>query len=382
MSEIDITNTNGVYSAEIKIGYKVTFTAENRADYLFTGWFYVDSKPDAIPVSTDTVFVYTVSNSNADFEARYVTLEETPEPIPDSIKPDKFNENITENDIVVYTDFEINGKLPALSEFAAPGDTKAYKPNNTKPSGCSNAIVVDKDGKIIMLAYAPWNGNGGGYPGPDGKFVGLTHFPNLTGKDLPFTVKDDWEPWSKETCNNVDWRVPEGGFIIAINGAQRWAQVVSKIVEDDNLLKEDFGKFTNTKLVTDYHLDNDMRIHLGYDYSIVIEKEKGNRGVVTPEYLNPKDAKSGLSVFTDYWVNGTIGTKILAKDNPYNEAAIGRRTIKLNGRAYVIGVNANGKIVYASYGTNYGFGGPSDGFYSQTGKEGSKNDMWILGEDW
>ena len=68
----------------------------------------------------------------------------------------------------------------------------------------------------------------------------------------------------------------------------------------------------------------------------------------------------GMSIWTDRYVDGTIAplsanVSGLAED---------RRTTNPEGNyRWNFAIDANGYIAYASWGTNAGYGGPSDGFY-------------------
>lgn len=368
-------------SVELTIGTEVTIIAnEPEEGMVFAGWY--DATDNL--VSADREYTFQLTN-NTILVSRYES-EIPPAPsIEGSIAFDKINEDMSGEGFGLYTDFEIDGKLPHKS----PYDANVYIANNvynpTATNCWASALVVDKDGKILTFSYKYYEGYGGGYPGPNSPVAALTHYPELLGKDNPaFSVSPDFEPWPAETRNNWRFAVPEGGFVVAVSGKAQTVDLLVKILNDTSIeektnTKEKWEAFNNSVLRSEYSLPENVRLYLSFDNKLVIEHEEGT--IVKPSNINPKNPTDGLTIYSDNYVNGTIAP---ASANIYGNAE-GRRTYLLDGRDgkqnYVIGVNEQGKIVYASWGLGHGYGSPSDGFYSRVGEERQNNPMFSCADD-
>lgn len=101
------------------------------------------------------------------------------------------------------------------------------------------------------------------------------------------------------------------------------------------------------------------------------------------EVLNPETDPDGkFAVYTDEEVNGTTAP---LSENTWGNVPEGRKTFfkEIQYRyGYTIAVDAEGYIVYASYGLNNGYGSPADGFYSRVGGEGKNNPIFYVADNW
>ena len=86
--------------------------------------------------------------------------------------------------------------------------------------------------------------------------------------------------------------------------------------------------------------------------------------------------EEGMSIWTDRYVDGTIAP---LSDNVSGLAADRRTTNPEGDYRWNFAVDANGYIVYASWGTNAGYGGPSDGFYYRPISQWDKNEVTNTG---
>ena len=368
-------------SVELTIGTEVTIIAnEPEEGMVFAGWY--DATDNL--VSADREYTFQLTN-NTILVSKYES-EIPPAPsIEGSIAFDKINENMTGEGLGLYTDFEIDGKLPNKS----PYDANVYIANNaynpTETNCWASVLVVDKDGKILTFSYKYYEGYGGGYPGHNSPVSALTHYPELLGKDNPaFSVSPDFEPWPADTRNNWRFAVPEGGFVVAISGKNSTIDLLAKILNDDSIYAKldtdaKWQAYNNSVLRADYTLPENVRLYLSFDNKLVIEHEEGT--IIEPKNINPKEATNGLTIYSDNYVNGTIAP---ASANEYGNAE-GRKAFLLDKRDhkqnYVIGVNEQGKIVYASWGLGHGYGSPSDGFYSRVGEERQNNPIFSVADD-
>lgn len=392
-----ITVVNGTISGqetttvEFTIGTQVTIVAnEAESGYIFAGWYSSNVK-----VSDLTEYTFEVTD-NATYTATY-QIEAAP--VPGAIDVDVYNEDlpITGSNIGVYVAEEIDGKLPQTSTH----DSTKYTANNYKDAWGS-IIAVDSEGRIVALGYKHWTGHGGGYTGSnpitapaDVAYAGTTGLTNPA-----YTASEAWQPWPAETRNEWDFVIPEGGFLISVNGAEKTAELLSQIYNAEDLKdkmitywEKDYpsnvGKNGHTgyqleNLKAEYTLPENVRIYLTFDKKIIIEHESNVKAI--PTIINPQEQTSEFALWSGTWVNGTIAPE---SPNTWGNVLEGSRTFMTPTNAsggsiagFTFGVNAQGKLVYASYGLNAGFGSPGDEFYSRIGEGGKANPIFSVSDNY
>ncbi len=392
-----ITVVNGTISGqetttvEFTIGTQVTIVAnEAESGYIFAGWYSSNVK-----VSDLTEYTFEVTD-NATYTATY-QIEAAP--VPGAIDVDVYNEDlpITGSNIGVYVAEEIDGKLPQTSTH----DSTKYTANNYKDAWGS-IIAVDSEGRIVALGYKHWTGHGGGYTGSnpitapaDVAYAGTTGLTNPA-----YTASEAWQPWPAETRNEWDFVIPEGGFLISVNGAEKTAELLSQIYNAEDLKdkmitywEKDYpsnvGKNGHTgyqleNLKAEYTLPENVRIYLTFDKKIIIEHESNVKAI--PTIINPQEQTSEFALWSGTWVNGTIAPE---SPNTWGNVLEGSRTFMTPTDAsggsiagFTFGVNAQGKLVYASYGLNAGFGSPGDEFYSRIGEGGKANPIFSVSDNY
>ena len=100
--------------------------------------------------------------------------------------------------------------------------------------------------------------------------------------------------------------------------------------------------------------------------------------------FNYDEALSNLTVWTDYAIDGTIAPEVANISE--NSDIEGRHTAPLasgglDAGIYFFAVDADGYIIYASYGLGLGYGSPSDGYYhNQEVKDVFEAPYWSLHE--
>lgn len=111
---------------------------------------------------------------------------------------------------------------------------------------------------------------------------------------------------------------------------------------------------------------------------------------VTPEAktwevaFNVDVPKEELTVWTDFAIDKSIGVELgdaTSKSNLTGKDLTGRTTVPLDSDPgmYYFAVDADGYLVYASYGLGAGYGSPSDGYYHNLDAADPYNmDFWAL----
>ena len=82
--------------------------------------------------------------------------------------------------------------------------------------------------------------------------------------------------------------------------------------------------------------------------------------------FNYDEATENLTVWTDYAIDGTIApnaTNVSEQEGIEERHTVPLATGGLDCGIYFFAVDANGYIVYASYGLGVGYGAPGDGYY-------------------
>ena len=366
-------------TVELPVDTEVTLVANTpELGYVFAGWYWNNqfvSSESTIKITLEDNYTYTATYER----------EVNPDPVEGAITPDVINENINTNQIAIYTDEPVNGKLPQTSEY----DSTKYTFNHT----WSTVIAVSDEGKVLALGFSHWLGYGGAYNGPDVTFNGFNQYPGLLNKDNPaFAVSENWAPWNSTDGSKYSslWNfvVPEGGFLVGLNGAAKTGQVLALLMDDPALeakVAEGGDSYNYSNLKADYPdgIPETIRLYLTWDNKLLIENEKNVKA--TPTIVNPTSATSEFAVWTDNWVNGTIAP---LSENTWGNVPEGRKTFmtppSVDGNAvpgYTFAVNAQGKLVYVSYGLNAGYGSPADQFYSRIGEEGVNNPIFAVSDD-
>lgn len=384
-SDATITVVNGTIdgydetSLTLPVDTEVTIIANQpELGYVFAGWYQ-----DDVLVSDQATYTFTLKN-NVTYTAQF-EREVNPDPVEGAITPDVINENINSNQIAIYTDYEINGKLPQTSEY----DNTKYTFNHT----WSTVIAVDEHGKVLALGFSHWLGYGGAYNGPDVPFNGFSQYPDLLNKDNPaFAVSENWAPWNPEDGSKYSglWNfvVPEGGFLVGVNGAAKTGQLLALLMDDPDLetkVAQGGDSYNYSHLKADYPdgIPETIRLYLTWDNKLLIENEKNVKA--TPTIVNPQEQTSEFAIWSDNWVNGTIAP---LSENKWGNVPEGRKAFMTptdetgaSVAGFTFGVNAQGKLVYVSYGLNAGYGSPADQFYSRIGEEGVNNPIFAVSDD-
>ncbi len=384
-SDATVTVVNGTIQGQtettvtLPVDTEVTIVANQpELGYVFAGWYQ-----DDVLVSDQATYTFTLQN-NVTYTAQF-EREVNPDPVEGAITPDVINENINSDQIAIYTDYEINGKLPQTSEY----DNTKYTFNHT----WSTVIAVDEHGKVLALGFSHWLGYGGAYNGPDVTFNGFNQYPDLLNKDNPaFAVSENWAPWNPEDGSKYSglWNfvVPEGGFLIGINGAAKTGQLLALLMDDPDLetkVAQGGDSYNYSHLKADYPdgIPETIRLYLTWDNKLLIENEKNVKA--TPTIVNPQEQTSEFAIWSDTWVNGTIAP---LSENKWGNVPEGRKAFMTptnetgaSVAGFTFGVNAQGKLVYVSYGLNAGYGSPADQFYSRIGEEGVNNPIFAVSDD-
>ena len=232
-------------------------------------------------------------------------------------------------------------------------------------------IVVDGEGKIAYITHNPANG----YGGPNGTgYYAHPDYANDYENNPAFNILEGYGPWTKEDATastKFEIVVPEGGFMITAAGTDA-AAIMSALTNGEVTVVSDVTTGTinsrncpideNTRVFYD-GLNNAVRVY-------VPSVEEGNYLVT----LN----KNG------YGTSSQIGVFVDDESNPLvSEKAEGRYKFdNANGWRYCFAVNAEGRIIYASYGLGAGYGSPADDFYSDGtfGKSTSANKGTVVGD--
>lgn len=384
-SDATVTVVNGTIQGQtettvtLPVGTEVTIVANQpELGYVFAGWYQ-----DDVLVSDQATYTFTLQN-NVTYTAQF-EREVNPDPVEGAITPDVINENINSDQIAIYTDYEINGKLPQTSEY----DNTKYTFNHT----WSTVIAVDEHGKVLALGFSHWLGYGGAYNGPDVPFNGFSQYPDLLNKDNPaFAVSENWAPWNPEDGSKYSglWNfvVPEGGFLVGVNGAAKTGQLLALLMDDPDLetkVAQGGDSYNYSNLKADYPdgIPETIRLYLTWDNKLLIENEKNVKA--TPTIVNPQEQTSEFAIWSDNWVNGTIAP---LSENKWGKVPEGGRTFMTptdeagaSVAGFTFGVNAQGKLVYVSYGLNAGYASPGDEFYSRIGEGGKANPIFSVSDN-
>ena len=384
-SDATVTVVNGTIQGQtettvtLPVDTEVTIVANQpELGYVFAGWYQ-----DDVLVSDQATYTFTLQN-NVTYTAQF-EREVNPDPVEGAITPDVINENINSDQIAIYTDYEINGKLPQTSEY----DNTKYTFNHT----WSTVIAVDEHGKVLALGFSHWLGYGGAYNGPDVPFNGFSQYPDLLNKDNPaFAVSENWAPWNPEDGSKYSglWNfvVPEGGFLVGVNGAAKTGQLLALLMDDPDLetkVAQGGDSYNYSHLKADYPdgIPETIRLYLTWDNKLLIENEKNVKA--TPTIVNPQEQTSEFAIWSDNWVNGTIAP---LSENKWGKVPEGGRTFMTptdetgaSVAGFTFGVNAQGKLVYVSYGLNAGYASPGDEFYSRIGEGGKANPIFSVSDN-
>ncbi len=370
-------------TVELNVDTEVTIIANQpESGYIFSGWYSGDTL-----ISAESTFTFQLKD-NVTYTAKF-EREFNPDPVEGAITPDLMNQNFAANDgneIGIYTDEAINGKLPQTSQY----DSSKYTFNSLE--SWTSVVSVSDEGKILAIGFSYWLGYGGSYNGPDNTFNGFNQYPDLLNKDNPsFAVSPNWKPWTQEDgskySNLWEWAVPEGGFLIGMKGSAT-GKILALIMDDASLEAKvaqggDVYNYSHFKADYPNGIPEYTRLYLTFDNQILIDYEKNVKA--TPTVINPSSATNDFALWTDNWLNGTIAPE---SENKYGNVPEGRRTFITPEAAdgqkaagFTFAVNAQGKLVYASYGLNAGYGSPADKFYSRVGEEGVNNPIFYVSDE-
>ena len=234
---------------------------------------------------------------------------ETPIPEPTSLKLDVVfnwdtNTHVTTEGMSIWTDRYVDGTIAPLSDNVSgiAADRRTTNPENDWRWN----FAVDANGYIV---YASW-GTNGGYGGPSDGFyyrpISQWDKDEVTNTgtgndDFPvFAIGGDWAPWDAPTCNNYDYVIPEGGFIITGRGedANGFVRFLDFIYEDRTFTSDEVVALQEANAL----LENQTEKGYFDDYYVFINEDKQlevmsreDAGDETPAYLcEPEDAPTDL----------------------------------------------------------------------------------------
>ncbi|MDY2889365.1 MAG: MoaD/ThiS family protein [Candidatus Caccosoma sp.] len=186
-------------------------------------------------------------------------------------------------------------------------------------------IAVDKDGQVVYASY----GLTGGFGSPsDGFYHDGTWVKGANQTWGPFKVDKDWKPWStddQESFKKFEVIIPEGGMLIS-DTVEKTAAFIKE------LTGLDVANFGNNLLF-------ESEVKTGALNDMQVKYENGELIVKKLTRTETKVESFEASVMT------------------------GTDEININKGGYTIALNSKGRIIYASFKTGDGFGGPADGFY-------------------
>lgn len=193
-------------------------------------------------------------------------------------------------------------------------------------------VAVDAEGKVAYAVWCPQNGYGG--PSGTGYYANAVYYVRKnadTGvwetNNPTFKLLEGYGAWTKEdptAAGKFEIVVPKGGFLMTTYNSDAYA-----------------GASTIAKLVT--------------------------KGAFT-ELNDSNGAKFNVrnAAYDDvrmFYDKTTNKVKAFKYEEPQPKVYTGNDEVTIDGDGYTIGVDANGKVIYASFGLGNGYGGPSDGFY-------------------
>ncbi|MCI5745367.1 MAG: hypothetical protein MR270_03700 [Erysipelotrichaceae bacterium] len=225
-------------------------------------------------------------------------------------------------------------------------------------------IVVDEQGRINYLVSNPANG----YGGP----MGTGYYVNPALDDYTtnpaFNLLEGYGPWTPEdgsAAAKFEIVVPEGGFVINSHGSAATALLKALGLTDTSdaaVNTRNNGISDDTRLFYD-NVNKTVRVY-------VPSLEEGN--YLVSMNVNGYGSETGIGVFVDDETNPMASTKV-----------DGRHTFdNANGWRYCFAVNAEGRIIYASYGFGAGYASPADDFYTDGSitKSTSANQGQLVGD--
>lgn len=217
-------------------------------------------------------------------------------------------------------------------------------------------VAVDAEGKVAYAVWCPQNGYGG--PSGTGYYANAAYYvrQNENGvwetNNPTFKLLEGYGAWTQEdptAAGKFEIVVPKGGFLMTTYNSDAYA-----------------GASTIAKLVT--------------------------KGAFT-ELNDSNGAKFNVrnAAYDDvrmFYDKTTNKVKAFKYEEPQPKVFTGTDEVVLNNDGYTIGVDANGKVIYASFGLGGGYGGPADGFYHdgnyklETGKVCGIFNIWATFKPW
>lgn len=350
---VDVDGEEGILEPEIfgkADGETFEVSAENAdSNYEFSHWEKYDAETDTwIIISTDADLVITVEAADAQYRAVFVysAWSKLPETMGQNAEITVKETTVKKSELTVITDPEVGVRGTWLSPYDVQWNT---------------IIAVDADGKIAYLTYNPANGFGG----PSG--AGYYTHPEYAAGDYhdnpAFVFLDGYGPWvaGGDAHTKFEVHAPEGGFLITTHDDPNG--VASSIVRALTNGAVEQMSDANRTLVNSRDLPIDPATRMFYD------KAAGKLRIFVPSVLDGHylvklnelgaTASTGIGVFLDDESNTLVSSKV---EGRYTIPALN----KLGESQYVMAVDANGKIIYASYGLQNGYGSPCDDYYASS----------------
>ena len=361
---VDVDGVDGVdpvVSAHAS-GQSVTMTASHAdANYTFSHWEKLVGEAWE-EVSTEVSYTITVGEVDEQYRAvfNYAAWTLLPSNMGMSLleTPDKVNGDAGGDAFAVLTE----GVLHADGAWTGGAFNSSWR----------TIIAVDAEGKVAYAVSNPANGYGG--PSGTGYYAHPDYSEDYT-LNPAFNILEGYGPWTQEdgtASTKFEIVVPEGGFIMTAHGTDAellWTKLGAAAEAGDAGHNNRDSLDAEARVFYD-EANNQVRIYVP---SLLEE----NWGVT----LN----KNGYG--TEYHV----GVFVDDESNPHTTSAEGRYSWdQANGWRYAIAVNAEGRIVYASYGLGAGYGSPADDFYhdgsmtkaTSANKGTAMGEVFLLGENY
>ena len=340
-------------------GEKVVLDAQAKDNYTFVKWVAVTKGENEEEVLTDlsTEVSVEITVGTEDLYYRpiyaYSAWASLPGEYGRALELSSPNKN-ADSSLTVWTD---------TASIVAGSNTSG----NDKwiANGWRTFFIVDGNGKIALFsynaAYCGLNPNSDWFA----RHSDYAQVKNNPAFDITYDVDG-------ETMTDWTFAIPEGGFAVSMH-----TNFISEVCAAMGQAAPGYAK--NSELnVDDVRAYYDAAADKIYFYLPSLEEDN----YLVSLNVNGYQSESGIGLFTD------------DESNKLAASTEGRHLFdNANGWRWAVAVNAEGKIIYASWGLGAGYGSPCDDFYTCAGEDavakGNKaaagqilGDFFALGEDY